>query len=110
MNTLQASAEIMVSGTKYHWSVERYPRYTSEGYFGVRVHVQAEHGSRLLVLDFPFEERDHRTMPHHQRPRPSARELFNHIVSAISAGWEPPSRGRPFVFAVRKDKPADRTG
>jgi hypothetical protein len=100
MGTAEATSELTIDGTKYRWSIERYPRYTSEGYFGLRVHVQAANGSRLLVLDFPFEERDHRTMPHHQRPKPSARELSAQIVSAINAGWEPGSRGRPFVFAV----------
>jgi hypothetical protein len=110
MKTREASAEVTIGGTKYRWSIDRYPRYTSEGYFGLRIHVQAEHGARLLVVDFPFEERDHRTMPHHQRPRPSARELSSHIVSAINAGWEPASRGRPFVFAVSKDSPLIATG
>jgi hypothetical protein len=105
MGTRQAISELTVDGTKYRWSIERYPRYTSEGYFGLRVHVQAATGSgRILVLDFPFEERDHRSMPHHQRPKPSVRKLSTHIASAISAGWEPNSRGRPFVYAVTRDR------
>jgi hypothetical protein len=103
MATRKPTSELEIDGTKYRWSIERYPRYTSEGYFGVRVHVQAANGSRLLVLDFPFEERDHRTMPHHQRPKPTERELSSHIVSAINGGWEPGSRGRPFLFTVRRD-------
>ena len=92
MGTRQAVSELIIEGTKYRWSIERYPRYTSEGYFGLRVHVQAAtEPGRLLVLDFPFEERYHRTMPHHQRPKPSMRKLSAHIVSAMNAGWEPRS-------------------
>lgn len=100
MGTSEVISELTIDGTKYRWSIERYPRYTSEGYFGLRVHVQAASGPRLLVLDFPFEERDHRTMPHHQRPKPSTRELSTQINLAIGAGWEPSSRGKPFVYAV----------
>jgi hypothetical protein len=82
------------------------PRREKADYSGAR--SPSARSSKLLVLDFPFEERDHRTMPHHQRPKPSDRELSTQIVSAIDAGWEPRSRGRPFVFAVSRDGAARR--
>lgn len=108
MGTREPILELTIDGTKYRWSIERYPRYSIEGYLGLRVHLQAANGSRLLVLDFPFEERDHRTMPHHQRPKPSGRELSTQIGSALEAGWEPRSKGRPFVFAVSHEGAARR--
>jgi hypothetical protein len=101
MGTRELVSELTLDGARYRWSIERYPRYTSEGYRGLCVHVEVATGSgRLLVLEFPFEERDHRSMPHHQRPKPSDRELTTHIMGAIGAGWEPSSRGKPFVYAV----------
>jgi hypothetical protein len=103
----ESHSRLVVGGTEYSWHVERYPRQTSEGFKGICVHVQvANQDGRLLVIEFPFEERDHRTMPHHQRPTPSKRAMTVHIGGAIAAGWKPESRGRPFVYAVGRSDAA----
>ena len=95
------SSLVEVGGATYRWSVHRQPQWcTTDGWKGLALEVAAEGASgRQLIVELPFEAKNHRSTPHRQRPNVGRAELERYIREAIEAGWEPESRGKPFVFA-----------
>jgi len=66
---------------------------------------------RNLIVELPFERSSHRSTPQRQRPAVSIAEVERYIREAIDAGWDPESRGKPFVFEpqVPPNKSLERT-
>lgn len=97
---------VTVRGEQFCWRVLREPHWcTASGWKGVAVLVEpvARDSQRELILEFPFKVEARRSTPHRQRPKlPSAR-IAECINAALESGWEPQSRGKPFVFAVPKN-------
>ncbi len=95
---------IAVDGNRLKWCLVSEPQLTTEeGYKGLRISVQSEDGHhRELLLDYPFPKKftGNGSPQVPQRPKFSARTLESNVRQAIAAGWEPSSRGKPFVFAV----------
>lgn len=96
---------VRVEGDDYRWSVHRLPTWTrgrsSPGpeLLGLAVLVEPQQPSRRqLILEFGIDPTRHGDMPHHQRFIMPHRRLAEAIQSAIAAGWDPDSRGRPFVY------------
>lgn len=93
---------VELDGTDFRWSVFRQPTWTmgrTHGYtlLGLAVLVEPpEPGHRKLVLEFDIEPRG--DMPQHQRFHANKARLIEAIKDAISAGWEPDSRGKRFVY------------
>jgi hypothetical protein len=101
-------APVVVDGTRYLWHVLREPQWCHEdGYKGMSIHVEPEKNPRrVLILEFPFFIGDRVSNPFrlsrsHQRPKIVERQLVAYISSAIASGWNPLSRGKPFVVQVK---------
>jgi hypothetical protein len=95
---------LAVDGNKLMWSLVSEPQWSTEdGYIGLRISVQTEDAShRELVLEYPFPKKftgvGAPQLP--QRPKFSVKTIEANVREAIAAGWEPISRGKPFVFHV----------
>jgi hypothetical protein len=103
-----------------HWEVRSEPQWnTTDGDIGMRLTVQAEgvltarnprvpknKAHRELVLEYPFEKRQKKTSRFPDRPKIEDEALKADIRLAIEAGFEPLSRGRPFVFALYDEEDA----
>ena len=93
---------VTVDGVEFLWRIERNPQWcTVDGWKGAVLHVEsAINKGRCLKIEFPFELRDHKSAPQRQRPKISASTLSECIQNAISAGWDPSSRGKAFRYPV----------
>jgi hypothetical protein len=95
---------VRVGDTDYRWSVYRQPTWTtgrSPGYtlLGLAILVESlEPSRRPLLLEFGIDRTRHGDMPQHQRFRIPDVRLIESIQGALSAGWDPTSRGKRFVY------------
>ena len=70
---------------------------------GLALHVElANEPQRALIIEFPFQILNHRNSPHRQRPKVAEKDVMAAISSALAAGWDPESRGKPFVFEMNE--------
>lgn len=93
---------VEVEGLRYSWTVRREPQWSSiEGWKGPSIEVSCvDIGGRTLLLELPFQLAASRSVPYRQRPKVTDSEIRLHIAEAISGGWLPGSRGKPFVFEI----------
>ena len=89
---------IQVEGVEYLWSVRHQPRWTERRLVGLSIAVSLSRSTKELLLEFRPDYSRHRNMPQHQRARITEQRLEKCIRGAIQSGWEPDSRGKPFVF------------
>jgi hypothetical protein len=95
---------IAVDGISLVWRLISEPQWTTEdGYRGLRISVRTQEGShRELILEFPFPEKTTSLgipqLP--QRPKFTELTVERGIRQAITAGWEPQSRGKAFVHVI----------
>lgn len=105
--SIEASVEI--EGFKLHWSLRSEPqRSSADGAEGLSIAVHRTDGSfRELILQYPIpmQERWGGLMPKYypQRPQISAKLVDAAISKAIAGGWDPESRGKPFIFQVAEN-------
>ena len=104
---LEGDAEI--DGFKLRWSLRSEPqRSTEHGPEGLSIAVQRTDGSfRELILQYPIAmaQRWGMSLPkiYPQRPKISAKAIEAAIRQALAGGWNPQSRGKPFVFQVSEN-------
>ncbi len=93
---------IQIEGVEYEWSVYRQPRWTGDGIpLGLAILVKAVKASgRELVLEFVLDPKRPGDMQQHQQGRVANRRLTVCIQNAMTAGWDPESRGKPFFFTA----------
>ena len=97
-------AAVVVDGFSLKWRLHREQEWSSaEGGKGVSIHVKAAEGTfRELFLEYPAVSTQKpgliRAEPAQQHIQP--RRIEGHIRLAIEAGWNPGSRGKPFVYRV----------
>ncbi len=101
---------IQVDEVEFYWSVFRQQGYanTRSGYalLGLAILVESkEPNKRSLLLQFDGVN-GHRNMPNHQRFKLSDRRLTECIQNALTAGWDPESRGKRFIFNAGSVNPA----
>jgi len=93
------SGALEVDGYPLSWTLKSEQIWDPSGqHTGLRLSVErSDETHRALILEYPF-----RDMPGGKTERPSVRidALAEDIRRAMAAGWNPKSRGRPFVFAV----------
>ena len=92
---------IEVEGTDLIWQLISEPQYSKEhGYQGLSISVRTkDEAHRELILQYPYPKaKTGRHLPLPQRPNVTARSIEIEVRRAISAGWEPTSRGQAFVF------------
>ncbi len=104
---------ITVDEVPLRWSVKSEPmRGTTDGDIGLRVSVvrhdetKTRHGDlkawRELILQYPFEKRQHHASRFPDKPRIDPADLARAVRLAMDAGWEPASRGRPFELMLEE--------
>jgi hypothetical protein len=97
-------AEVVIDGVKIVWHLHREQQSSTEhGWGGVAIHAKVATGVfRELHLEYP-PTRTHkqgwsRIDPVQQNIQ--GKKVEGHIRLAIEAGWDPASRGKPFVYEV----------
>jgi hypothetical protein len=100
------AAEVEIDGFKLCWQLRSEPQASTEhGHEGMSIAVERTDGAfRMLILEYPIamQQRYGRMMPKFfpQRPNVSAKIVEADIRRAIVGGWDPQSRGKPFVYQV----------
>ena len=95
---------VKVGEMDFRWSVFRQPTWTrgrthGPSLLGVAILVEPpEPSHRELLLEFDIDRTRHGDMPQHQRFHIHDGRLVEAIESAMSAGWNPESRGKRFVY------------
>jgi hypothetical protein len=105
-------AQVEIDGFELRWELRSEPQSSTEhGIEGLSLTVQRIDGAfRELILEYPFPKKGRRlridgktylTAPNFPiRPKFSPKTVEADIRQAIAAGWDPTSRGRPFIFQV----------
>ncbi|HXR39953.1 MAG TPA: hypothetical protein VN776_12695 [Terracidiphilus sp.] len=96
---------ITIGGTPLIWHLHREQQYTTEHMTkGLAIHVRVVEGAhRELFLEYPVVRRqlkDYSMDRLNARPTIAAAKVAAHIREAMAAGWDPGSRGKPFVYQV----------
>lgn len=93
------SGALIVNGYPLRWTLKSEQIWSPAGdHVGLRLSVErSDETHRELILEYPFRE-----MPGGKTERPvvKAETLETDIRRAMEAGWNPKSRGRPFIFPV----------
>jgi hypothetical protein len=95
---------LTVDGISLLWSVHREQQWcTADRWKGVAILVTAASGGyRELFLEYPTVRTQKkgwtRISPAHPKIVPVKVEI--HVRHAMAAGWDPSSRGKPFVYQV----------
>ena len=90
---------VEIDGLKYEWELQREPQFTADGWKGMTVSLRQMDTQREALLEFPTPKRLLKGLP-------KGRSQINDAIAArgvraaLSAGWEPASRGKPMVFMV----------
>ena len=97
-------SEIAIDGISLIWHLHREQQWsTADGWTGVAIHVRVAEGVRReLFLEYPAARTQKsgytKTDPVQQSILPA--KVKAHIQQAMAAGWDPGSRGKPFVYEV----------
>jgi len=98
--TIEGTAKI--DGMALVWALVSEPQWTNTDYIykGMCISVQvADEARRELIIEYPYPtDAKGKRLPVPQRPPVSAAMVEVSIRQAISAGWDPTSRGKPFVY------------
>ena len=97
---------IEVEGFQLSWKLRRSPKWsTDQGYIGAAISVErADAIRRELIVEYPFPGTKNGMAYLPERIKLTSRDVVLAVQEAISAGWNPDSRGRPFVFQIASDK------
>jgi hypothetical protein len=93
----ELSGSLVVDGYPLRWSLKSEQIWSPQGdHVGLRLSVEREdEAHRELVVEYPFREGGRIERPDIDRER-----LDSDIRRAMDAGWNPKSRGRPFLFRL----------
>jgi hypothetical protein len=90
---------VEIDGLKYEWELQREPQFTADGWKGMTVSLRQVDTQREALLEFPTPKRLLKGLPK-GRSQINDAIAARGIRAALSAGWEPASRGKPMVFVV----------
>ena len=99
VHTHSLAGIVEIDGLKYEWQLQREPQCTADGWKGMTVSLRQTDSQREAILEFPTPKRLLKGLP-------KGRSQLNDAIAArgvraaLSAGWEPASRGKPMVFMV----------
>ena len=100
LQTPGRSGTIEIDGSKYDWELLTEPQLSSsDGWKGMTVSLRQRDMPREAVLEFPTPKRLMRGLAKgrlHINDAIAARG----VRAALSAGWDPASRGKPTIFMV----------
>jgi hypothetical protein len=99
-------ATVEIDGFALRWKLQHDPQWSPKGdHKGLAISVRLDEGAyRELLLEYPFAKTTASTrLP--ERPKILPGIVASDIRLAMAAGWNPLSRGRPFVFQVPENDP-----
>jgi hypothetical protein len=102
--TIEGTAS--VDGMKLSWELLSEPQYSNSGAgrIGLRIGVRLDGTvTRELIIEYPYPT-DKRGLPKPvpQRPQVSESMVEKSIRDALASGWDPHSRGKPFILLAEK--------
>lgn len=104
MSLPEKKTKITVNEVDFLWSVRSWPSWcwNNEDFNGLSLLIESTdvRTRRCLIVDFPLERKATKTKPPLQRPRIPPAKIVNLIEEAQRLGWDPESRGKPFVMQV----------
>jgi hypothetical protein len=93
-------------GLKLVWELLSEPQYSNsgDGRIGLRIGVRvADAATRELIIEYPYPtDSGGLPKPVPQRPPVSQPMVERSINEALAAGWDPSSRGKPFILLAEK--------
>ena len=94
------SGTIAVGGLTYDWRLQREPHQSDdEGWKGMTLSILQQDAKREVYVEFPPSKRLLKGLPRGRLQLDDA-TIARCIRAALSAGWEPMSRGRPVTVVV----------
>jgi hypothetical protein len=97
-------SEVTIDGFRLIWNLHREQLMPAQDdWTGMAIHVKVAVGVRReLYLEYPVYYKEQRGVKFVEPPRPTilAVKVEAHIRQAMEAGWDPESRGKPFVYEV----------
>jgi hypothetical protein len=90
---------VEIDGSEYEWQLVREPQLTADGWKGMSVSLRQVDSQREAILEFPTPKRLLKGLPK-GRSQISDAIAARGVRAALSAGWDPASRGKPMVFTV----------
>ena len=102
VHTRNLAGIVEIDGLKYAWQLEREPQLTADGWKGMTVSLRLTDAQREALLEFPTPKRLLKGLPK-GRSQISDAIAARGVRAALSAGWEPESRGKPMGFLVDAD-------
>ena len=94
------AGSIDVDGITYDWHLQSEPHLSDdEGWKGMTISLLQQDGKRVALLEFPPPKRLLKGLPRGRLQLDDA-TISRCVRAAMSAGWEPGSRGKPVVFSV----------
>ena len=101
-NKLVEEFDIVVDDEPYVWRLQRRPAWSKDvsARRGVAVAVRHLEGQREAVIEFPPGEQPKYGAPMFKVSQVDVKLVAQAIASAITAGWDPHSRGRTVEIAV----------
>jgi hypothetical protein len=94
---------VIVDDATYHWQLEREPHQSDdEGWKGMTIALLQRDTKREAWVEFPPPKRLLKGSPRGRLQLDDA-TITRCVRAALSAGWEPTSRGKPVVFTVDAD-------
>lgn len=105
LHTRDLAGTVEVDGLSYEWTIQREPQWcTVDGWRGMTIVLRLRGAQREAILEFPMPSaRRSKLQPQLRRPQVNRRIVENGVRAALSAGWEPTSRGKPVFFEVDAD-------
>ena len=94
--------DVEVGGEPYVWRLQRRPQWSSDtaAWRGMAIIVRHKAGQREAVLEFPPGVQPKFGAPQLKASQISPDLVANAIASAVTAGWEPLSRGKVVTIVV----------
>jgi hypothetical protein len=94
------SGTVEIDGFKYDWELLSEPQQSSsDGWKGMTVSLRQKEMPRGAVLEFPTPKRLLKGLPK-GRLHINDAIASRGVRAALSAGWDPASRGKPIIFMV----------
>jgi len=91
---------IIVDDVVYDWHLQREPHQSDdEGWKGMTISLCRSDARREAWVEFPPPKRLLKGLPRGRLQLDDA-TMSRCVRAALSAGWEPVSRGKPMVFTV----------
>jgi hypothetical protein len=95
---------VTIDGLPLIWHLHREQQWSEDdGWRGIAIHVKVAEGTRReLHMEYPPIEMQKSGYTRIDPPRPGivTAKVEAHVREAMTAGWNPDSRGKPFVFRV----------